>query len=475
MKTYLILSSLALLVAGCNSSGDEASPTTADATTTSAQAQASSGSIRDFPAAVATPTSTTSLTGARDPGVRGGVAGAGDPLPLASTSERKIFLIDQGDFNDAEAPNAGLGPTMNLDSCGGCHSQPAIGGSSPAVNPQIAFATKQGARNTVPSFLSLNGPIREARFVRKPDGTPDGGVHSIFTVTGRVDAPGCNISQPNFAAAVANNNVIFRIPTPVFGAGLMEAIPDSTIVANQAANATAKRAAGIVGRFNRNGNDGTIARFGWKAQNNSLLLFAGEAYNVEMGITNDIFFTERDETASCHFTTAPNSVTDFAAASSEEAVSSIEKFATFMRLLAPPTPSPTEPGGASSISNGQALFTSTGCVLCHTATMQTGNATSAAMKNKPVNLFSDLLLHDMGPGLADGVSQGAAGGRDFRTAPLWGLGKRVFFLHDGRTKDLTQAVLAHSSNGSEASITVTRFNMLVGSQQQDLLNFLRSL
>ena len=107
--------------------------------------------------------------------------------------------------------------------------------------------------------------------------------------------------------------------------------------------------------------------------------------------------------------------------------------------------------------------------------MTTGNAAVAALRNQPVNLFSDLLVHDMGVGLADGVSQGEAGPREFRSAPLWGLGKRVYFLHDGRTSDLISAILAHASAGSEANGVVANYMQLPEPQKQNLLNFLRSL
>jgi CxxC motif-containing protein (DUF1111 family) len=158
-----------------------------------------------------------------------------------------------------------------------------------------------------------------------------------------------------------------------------------------------------------------------------------------------------------------------------ESVTAIENFANFQRFLAPPTPSPNTPGGAASIANGRQKFSEIGCTLCHTPSFTTGNSTVAALRNKPVNLFSDLLVHDMGVGLADGVSQGEAGPREFRTAPLWGLGQRIFFLHDGRTADLVRAIKEHSSSGSEANGVVSNFNDLSESRKQDLLNFLRSL
>ena len=425
---------------------------------------------------------------ASDPGVRGGDAGAGAQITGLSTNQQAFFASGLADFNSAEEVDEGLGPRMNLDGCGGCHLQPAVGGTSPFVNPQVAFANKDGGTDTVPSFISANGPVREARFVKNPDGTPDGGVHALFTITGRTGATGCTLAQPNFATQLANHNVIFRIPTPVFGVGLMEQIPDAAIAAGQASNSSQKSQLGIKGKpnmqalgntitgmANNNGNDGTIARFGWKAQNKSMLLFSGEAYNVEMGITNELFQQERDETPSCQFATVPNGVLNLEATTPIETLSAIENFSNFMRFLAPPTPSPDTPGGATSIANGRQKFSDVGCVLCHTPSFTTSRSTVAALSMQPVNLFSDLLVHDMGDGLADGVSQGQAGPREFRSAPLWGLGQRIFFLHDGRTSDLLRAIREHSSNGSEANGVISRFNNLRETDKQDLVNFLRSL
>jgi hypothetical protein len=390
-----------------------------------------------------------------DPGVRAGANGAGAPLPGLSANELVFFDAGRDDFAEAEGIADGLGPRFNLDGCGGCHLQPDIGGTSPTVNPQVAVATAFGAHNTLPSFITSNGPIREARFKTLPGGSPDGGVHGLFVITGRADATGsasgCNLVQENFAAQQSANNVIFRIPTPVFGVGLMEEITDQTLLNNVAANGPTKASRGITGRVNRNGNDGRIARFGWKAQNPSGLVFSGEAYNVEMGITNEGFQTERDETPECQFAQLPNDVTNVDGATGIDTVSAIEKFAFFMRFLDQPTASTTVPGGANSITEGRNSFVNTGCALCHTPTLPTGNATVVALRNRNVNLFSDLALHNMGPGLADDVSQGAARGDEFRTAPLWGLGKRVFFLHDGRTSNLVTAIQAHRSNGNAFS------------------------
>jgi len=199
------------------------------------------------------------------------------------------------------------------------------------------------------------------------------------------------------------------------------------------------------------------------------------------GITNELFQTERDETAACQFAAVPNDVTKSVAQTLVEGLSAIEKFAFFARFLAPPMPSLDAPGGVESIARGRKLFAEIGCALCHTPTLNTGNSAVAALRNQPVNLFSDLLVHDMGPGLADGITQGQAGPREFRTAPLWGLGQRLFFLHDGRTSDLHEAIRAHRSgsfftrNASEANAVVKNFNALADAQKQDVLNFLRSL
>src|ERR1700732_3172029 len=225
---------------------------------------------------------------AKDPGVRGGAAGAGNPLTGLTADESAFFSDGLSRFGDVEVVtggnNNGLGPRFNSNQCLSCHSQPAAGGSSPARNPLIGIATLNGAKNVVPWFITQNGPIREARFKRNPNGTNDGEVHNLFVITGRSDAAGCDIAQPNslpagspLSAQGGNPNIIFRIPTPVFGAGLIEAISDSVILANIKTDASLKAALGISGHANAHlsgkanisANDGTLTRFGWKAQNKS--------------------------------------------------------------------------------------------------------------------------------------------------------------------------------------------------------------
>ena len=431
-----------------------------------------------------------------DPGVRGGPPSAGGALPGLTSDEAQFFQDGLTRFQDVEVvtggDNNGLGPRFNSNQCSSCHLQPAVGGTSPAANPLIAVAKLNGAKNTLPWFITNNGPIREARFKRNPNGTPDGGVHDLFVITGRTDAAGCNIAQPNFRPAGnpitgqgGNRNIIFRIPTPVFGAGLIEAIPDAVILKNMKADTSTKARLGISGHpnaiisgtANRSANDGTITRFGWKAQNKSLLVFAGEAYNVEMGVTNQLFPQERDETPGCLFNATPEDTLNFTANPNTAVLSDIDAFANFMRMLAPPTRAPDTPS-----TNGRAVFIATGCAACHTPSFTTGKIASgspttpsAALSNQTVNLFSDLILHHMGKGLRDGITQGSAEPDEFRTAPLWGVGQRIFFLHDGRTTNLVAAIEAHRSRGSEANQVIGRFNRLGTKQQQDVVNFLRSL
>jgi CxxC motif-containing protein (DUF1111 family) len=436
----------------------------------------------------------TATTGALDPGVRAGPPGAGGPIQGVTRAEQSFFTAGLNRFLEVDSvsgtiPNtgSGLGPRFNMDQCAGCHAQPATGGTSPFTNPQVGVANKQGATNTVPFFITANGPVREARFPTSPDGTPDGGVHDLFTIAGRSDAPGCTsaqIAQPNFNAAAAANNLIFRIPTPVFGGGLIESIQDATIVANKHANSSAKQALGISGHENREGNTGTITRFGWKAQNKSLQIFSGEAYLVEMGVSNEEFtqergepgertgFTERVEpNTACLFNGTPEDTTNFTSTTITGTPSDVVMFSVFMRFLDQPKPTNFN----NSAQDGQASFNQIGCAICHTPSMTTSKSSSNALTNQTANLFSDLLVHHMGSGLADNVSQGNAGGDEFRSAPLWGVGQRIFFLHDGRTADLVQAIQAHSSPGSEANAVIANFNTLSTQDQQNILNFLRDL
>lgn len=329
---------------------------------------------------------------ATDPGVRIGVPGGGEPLAGLTAGQRAYFeegkeAFDEEAFvrNPPEDADAGLGPGFNSDSCSSCHKFPEIGGSSPFLNPQVEVATKFGARNAIPSFITSDGPVREVRFKHHADGTPDGGVHNLFVITGRQDASGCVMEQENFSDA---RNMVFRIPTPLFGLGLVEAISDTALRANLTTVPSQKAELGIAGRFNVNGNDGTITRFGWKAQVKSLHIFAGEAYNVESGITNLLFPQERHENSDCLFNDTPEDSVGFEDGGDDDLV----LFSAFMRFLAPPERGPA----TDAVREGEDLFVRVGCYMCHTPTLRTGNSPIEALRDQDVALFSDLALHHMG-------------------------------------------------------------------------------
>jgi CxxC motif-containing protein (DUF1111 family) len=423
--------------------------------------------------------------------------------------------------------SSGLGVRFNGDQCLACHNQPALGGSGgfmvpnpqdpPAQqrkpeNPEFDLIShRKGATNHVPSFIQQFGPIREVRFAKKPDGTPDGGVHQLFTVAGRSDV--FPAGQPNtcnnavlppidFETEFKKGNLRFRIPLQMFGLGIIDGIQDREIMDRHNATAALRKALGIGGATNRSGNDGTITRFGWKAQNKSIAMFSAEAYNVEMGVTNDLFPQATDETAACTADKSePNDITRFDDSdvrnqgffNPKHEIADWMMFAIFTRFLDGPKPV----AFSASAQHGQQLFgvdpasPGIGCVLCHTATMTTpARSETAALENLTVHVYTDLLTHHMGKGLADDITQGLATGDMFRSTPLWGVGQRTFFLHDGRTNDLLQAILAHASPAadcdgdsnrstcygpSEANAVIRGFLELEAKDKQSILDFLRSL
>ncbi|HEY4015933.1 MAG TPA: di-heme oxidoredictase family protein [Polyangiaceae bacterium] len=438
---------------------------------------------------------------AMDPGCRPGPPSAGGPRfehPLAvepreaaaaclpDLAPRMLALCEQaflrfqvvhsvsGTVSGEEG--VGLGPTFNGNGCAMCHAQPAILGSSPGLlsrqhsvqNPQIALATKDGALNSIPPFITPDGPIRIVRYKSDFD------VHDVFTIAGRVDARDCRQAQPDFAANLAKGNAIFRIPLQLFGLGLIEVVSEAALEANLAANSSASL--GIAGMFNT-GNDGTITRFGRKAQDKSLLAFAAEAYNVEVGVTNELFPEERHAGPGCILNGIPEDTTDPSRAGSvSDTNSDIQNFAIAIRLSAPPAPALPPGVTQASADRGRASFVGIGCANCHTPELTTSTSNlDAALSRVKIRPFSDFALHHMGVGLADGIVQGMAGPDQFRTTPLWGVGQRLFFLHDGRTTNIVEAIEEHSSSGSEANTVITNFNSIPLADEQDIVDFLRSL
>jgi CxxC motif-containing protein (DUF1111 family) len=438
---------------------------------------------------------------ATDPGVRGGPLGAGGFVSGLNANQQALSTSVQNFFEEVNnvaggnsVKRVGLGPRFDSNSCNSCHAQPAPGGSSLPNNPLFNVYQVMGATNTMPFFETPNGPTLVARFPYKSDlVTPDGFVKNLFVITGRSDAGSCNIQQPDFATAQADNNLILRNTSPTFGGGLMEIIQDKDIIANMNANLTSKQKLGISGHPNSSPEDGSIQRFGWKAQERSLLTFTGGAYQIENGVSDEFFPNELDETPGCtppfplgppngngtHG--VPDDRTDFAILPTPGFLypGDPERFSIFMRFLAAPTPGACPTGG--NCTNGQTQFNKVGCVLCHTTSFTTPKSSVAALSGQRAVLYSDLLVHHMGPCLADNITQGQAAGDEFRTAPLWGVGQRYFFMHDGRTPDIVAAVEDHfcaadsQYPASEANAVVNGFNALSQQNQQDLIDFLRSL
>lgn len=464
------------------------------------------------------------VQGQTDPGPRGGPSNAGGPAQSLSTDFTSFFFAARARFQLIQSVSggiagesgAGLGPTFNGNSCAACHAQPDVGGSSPhptlgqvkKPNPQIAFASLDrlpGQNQIVPAFIQATGPVREARFIARSNGgdpTLDGTVHNLYTIAGRVDAGVCALAQPDFAQELAENNVVFRIPSAVFGLGLVENTADATLRANLRAIEAMAAPRGIHGVLNTD-REGTVTRFGWKAQSTSLLAFASEHYNIEQGVSNEGSPNKRSDAPNCIFNPTPEDSTPVRNAAgsltgtASEMSTDVVNFAVFMRLAAPPTPTTA----SQSELNGNALFSSIGCALCHSPTLTTASSPFPGQSGVMYHPYSDFALHHMGSNLADGIVQGAAGPDMFRTAPLWGVGQRVFFLHDGRAGPtnggLVTAIMAHFTRGdqcsesehfdsgqpftfrehcgSEANEVIKSFNALTPSERQDILNFLRSL
>jgi CxxC motif-containing protein (DUF1111 family) len=453
---------------------------------------------------------------ATDPGPRTGTAGAGTFQNGLTTNEKGFEPAITGQFEQPFSvsgtpscactatcsPNTcqsqfGLGPRYNSNSCASCHAQPAAGGSSPPSNPlfELGFTNPS---NPMPSFEATNGPVLVPRFPYQISdlSLPDGLVHQLFTIQGRSDnLPGCTLAQPNFSQASSDGDLVFRQPLPTFGDGYIEIIENTDILNNLNSNLAQKQAYGIGGAANI-ADDGSVSRLGWKAQWRAILPASGAEENVEMGVTNEMFPTETDQTnANCITNPVPEDFTNYAYTGTEFVGTNYpwnfpegaDRSAIFIRFLEQPTPGSCVADAtygetaAQTCSNGQQQFSNAGCAMCHTVSYTTPAGSIPNMGHVKAVLYSDLLLHHMGPCLADNIVQGVAQGDMWRTPPLWNVGQRYWFLHDGRTNNIVTAIEDHNCTGnsqypaSEANQVVTKFNGLSAKNQQDLIYFLRSL
>ena len=350
---------------------------------------------------------------ATDPGPRPLPPNAGGFLSSLSSNEKQIEPSLTTEFNRTHdvivtsPTDGGLGPRFNENSCASCHAYPAVGGSSPPANPLFSIYNYNGATNTMPSFITSTGPILEARFINQPGTTiPDGTVHQLFTIKGSSDAAGCGISQPDFVTAAAQNNLALRQVSPTYGDGLIEVIRNIDITNNMNANLTQKASLGITGHPNYSGNDGSIQRFGWKAQVRSTFLMAANQMNVEMGVTNETFPNEIDQTPGCVLNPVPETVIEL---HSDDFDGNVPRRCGASRILYSMDGAAKSRTDENSTKNGKTQFTNAGCVYCHTTSFTTPATSRPGLGNITINLYSDLLVHHMGPGLADGLPQGTGG------------------------------------------------------------------
>lgn len=366
-----------------------------------------------------------------------GAPHAGQPLRGLTDDQLSDFATGRVEFRNRETPDSGLGPIFNDVSCFACHSGPAAGGASNITVTRFGTIT-DGAFDPL---SDLGGSLLQKKAI----------------------APNLREIVPPEATIVAH-----RQTTSLWGLGLMEAIPDSELIAlasQPSVDGVAGRAAMIVDVVS---GETHVGRFGWKNQHSSILGFAADAYANEMGITNR-FFPEQNapngNQALLDSLNLPPGIEDTIDPTTGKA--DIDLVADFMRLLAP---LPTQPLSTPAVA-GQSLFHQVGCAVCHVPTLTTGPSDIAAIANKTVPLYSDLLLHDMGT-LGDGIAQGAATGTEFRTAPLWGLRASAPYLHDGRAPDVDKAIRLHEGQGSVAR---DRYLQLTPQQQKQLLEFLNTL
>jgi CxxC motif-containing protein (DUF1111 family) len=362
----------------------------------------------------------------------------GSPLQGITPMEHELFRLGLEDFTEVETAEDGLGPAFNGTSCAVCHSVPAIGGVSTITEVRGGYRDEDG------KFTELYG----------------GTLYHLFSIPPHR----CQVQIPPEANVIARRTAI-----PLFGAGLVEAIADETILALE--DPDDRDGDGIRGRAARIADVATrrerIGRFGWKAQQATLLAFAGDAYRNEMGITNDLFPDEvalgvsPEQMSLCSPKRGNEDVRD-----RMTGLRGIDKFEAFMKLLAPIARGPVD----DTVRAGEVAFKAIGCASCHVPVLMTGYNSNPLFDRKPVPLYSDLLLHDVGTG--DGIEQADAKGNEIRTPALWGLRFRRPLLHDGSAATPGDTILRH---GNEASRVVERYRFLSPPEQRQLLAFLSSL
>jgi CxxC motif-containing protein (DUF1111 family) len=366
------------------------------------------------------------------------------PVPGLTDAEMAAFARGDAEFSRRFAPSTGLGPIFNNASCFSCHSGDGRGWLDNSL---------QRIGSIDDDFLSgLGGPQIQDKAI-----------------------PGAEFERVPAGAAVS-----VRLPPPVFGMGLIEAILDEVIIA--LADSSDADGDGISGRPNfvtspdfvpptepGGGTGPKLGRFGRKAQVSSLVRQVVDAYHQDIGITSDFIPTENRNPLS----SVPVEAADLAV-DPEVPAATVQAVVHYIRTLAPPGPGVV----TTRREEGRQLFATVGCTGCHVPTLRTGQNVIGALSNTDVTLYSDLLLHDMGDALADNRPDGSATGREWRTTPLWGLRLMrrfldgdAFLLHDGRARNVEEAILLH---GGEAQKARDAFAALSSAQRAALLDFVES-
>ena len=379
--------------------------------------------------------------------------GFGDPLRGLSPDELQRFTDGKAAFEAVEGVADGLGPVFNGTSCAGCHSVGGSGGGSEIVETRFGTLT----HGVFDPLATLGGSLIQRNGI---------GAQGACTFVGERVPPQATI-------------VASRRTTPLFGLGLVDAVPDATLLA--LARGEASRHPETAGRPNMVTDVSTaqvaVGRFGWKSQVPSLLHFSGDAYLNEMGITTPLFPNESCPQGDCSLL-ACDPVPD----PDDDNLDDVEAFRDFMTFLAPPPglhfrhaarlpDGPLSGPRAGGEHGGRRLLAETGCTGCHVSTLRTGASPVAALQFRSFHPYSDFLLHDMGE-LGDGIAQGQATGVEMRTAPLWGLRVVTTFLHDGRASTIEDAILAHDGQGRAAR---DRFAALPAVERAMLVAYLRTL
>ena len=364
----------------------------------------------------------------------------GDPLRGLTAYEFEEFKLGLDDFLEVENAEEGLGPAYNNTSCAGCHNVPAIGGIAPMTT------TRAGIRGDDGSYRDIE-PGRDSLF-------------QLFSIP----THGCQSMIPPEANVISR-----RVPIPLFGAGLVEMVSDNTLL--RMADPEDLDRDGISGRapivLDLVTGESRVGRFGWKSQRATLMDFGGDAYRNEMGITNDLFPNEltfrlsEQQLALCDAQPDPEDVVE-----PSTGRRGIDNFNSFMRFLAPPARGPI----TKEVVTGRLVFESIGCSMCHVPSLTTARNSNPLFDQRAVNLFSDLLLHDVGTG--DGIGQAGAAPEELRTPPLWGLRFRRPLLHNGSASTVTDSILRHTN---EASAARDGFLSLSSYDRSTLIAFLGSL